>query len=109
MLILKDLRQISIMQALGFSQATISLQYIFKLVLVSGLGIIFGDMISVPIGEWLISFIWSFMGALEIKFIINPLEIYIYCPLILILSITIAGFMAIMQIKKSNIINLVVE
>ena len=103
MLIAKDSPQIAIMKGIGFSLKDIRVQYISRALLVLNVGIILGTVISNTVGQSLVSFIWSFMGASKISFIINPVEAYILYPLALMIIVSIATLLSTLSIKKSSI------
>ena len=103
MLIAKDSSQIAIMKGIGFSLKDIRVQYISRALLVLNVGIILGTVISNTVGQSLVSFIWSFMGASKIRFIINPVEAYILYPLALMIIVSIATLLSTLSIKKSSI------
>lgn len=109
MLITKHYSQIAIMKAIGFSLNNIRLQYLTRSLFVLNLGIIIGVITSGTIGQQIVSFIWSFMGAPEIKLIINPIEVYFYYPLLLIFIVTIITLLSTQSIKQINIRKLTSE
>ncbi|QQK78984.1 FtsX-like permease family protein [Salicibibacter cibi] len=109
MLIAKDDAQISIMKSIGFSFKDIRTQYVTRTLLVLGVGIIFGTIVANTVGQRVVSLLLSFMGASEISFVIDPIQAYILCPLLLMIVVTIATFMSIVSIKKSSIADLDAE
>lgn len=109
LLIAKDRRQIAIMKAIGFSFSDIRIQYLVRTLLVLNLGIFGGAMISNTVGQHMVSVMWSFMGASEIKFIIHPLQIYVLCPLIFMGIVSIAAIASIAMVKKATIQDMVIE
>lgn len=109
MLLAKDASQIAIMKSIGFSLKDIQLQYITRALFVMVIGIVLGTIISNTFGERLVSALWSSMGASQIEFVINPVEAYIICPFILILSVTATTLFSTLSIKQSNMTNLRVE
>ncbi|MEI2357325.1 ABC transporter permease [Mesobacillus zeae] len=100
MLIAKDAIQITIMKSLGFSNRDIQVQYITRSLLVLLIGIVFGTFIAGTLGQELVSLLGSFMGASNIKFVVNSLVSYILCPLLLIIAVTITTLINSMEIKK---------
>ena len=109
MLVAKDNYQIAVMKSMGFSVKDIRVQYLVKSLLVLNIAIILGTIFSNTIGQKLISFLWSFMGASQIKFVIDPIQAYILIPLILITVVTITTLMSIVSIKRSSIADMIVE
>lgn len=82
MLIRKDSERISVMQNIGFSVSHIRRQYQTAAIFVLTLGLLSGTIFSNTLGEKLVSFLWSFMGAARIQFIVDPLKAYIVLPLL---------------------------
>jgi len=109
MLVAKDYAQIAIMRSMGFSLRDIRVQYVVRSLLVLSVGIIIGTIVSNTIGQSMVGFLWSFMGASQIKFVINPLQAYILLPVMLIIIVTITTLISIMSIKKSSITKMIVE
>ncbi|MCK4258159.1 MAG: FtsX-like permease family protein [Halanaerobiales bacterium] len=109
MLIAKDNYQIAVMKSMGFSLKNIRVQYVMKSLLVLNIAIILGTIFSNTIGQKLVSFLWSFMGASQIEFVINHVQAYILIPLALIIVVTITTLISIVSIKKSSITDMIVE
>ena len=108
-LIAKNYAQIAMMKAIGFTLNNIRIQYLTRCLLVLNLGILLGAILSNTLGQSLVSALSSFMGAAEIKFIINPLQVYIFCPLALMCVVSITAFANIASIKKIDITNMIME
>jgi putative ABC transport system permease protein len=83
MLLSKDRERIAILRRLGFSLRHIRRQYITTALTVLTIGIAAGTLFSNTVGQRLVSVLWSFMGAAQISFVINPLQAYILLPLLL--------------------------
>jgi putative ABC transport system permease protein len=109
MLIAKQHSEIAIMRALGFTLKDIRIQYITRTLFVLNLGIIWGAILSNTVGQHLVSLMWSYMGACEIRLIINPWQVYILSPLLLICMVTVAALASIASIKEFNISKLIAE
>lgn len=106
MLIAKDYSQIAIMKSIGFSLCNIRVQYVTRALAVLLIGIVIGTVISNTAGQMLVSVLLSFMGASHIDFVINPLQAYLLCPLILLLAVTITTFICMSSIKRYSIIEM---
>lgn len=102
MLIAKDSSQIIIMKSLGFSYRNIQVQYITRAILISLIGIVLGTFMVGTLGEKLASGFASFMGASNIQFVINPAISYIFCPLSLVIAVTITTFISSMTMKNTG-------
>lgn len=109
MLISGDLRQIAIMKSLGFTLHDIRKQYLTKTLLTLAVGIVLGTFFANTMGESIVSFLWSFMGASQIRFVINPLMAYFIFPLILLVLVSITTLAGIRGIKETKITDLITE
>ncbi len=98
MILIKDGSQIVIMRALGFSRRDIGRQYLFRLLVVLGLGTIAGTLMANSAGQTLVSALWSLMGASRIRFVIDPVTAYVMVPAVLILLVVFTG----MKIMKDD-------
>ncbi|KGE16347.1 ABC transporter permease [Paenibacillus wynnii] len=109
MLVAKDYAQIAILKSIGFTLRDIRIKYVTMALLVLNIGIILGTIVSNTIGQKIVSIILSFFGASQIKFVIDPVQAYILCPLVLMLVVTITTLISIISIKKSSISEMIVE
>jgi putative ABC transport system permease protein len=109
MLIAKDYSQIAILKSIGFSLSDIRIQYVTRTLLILNLAIILGTIFSNTVGQSIVSGLLSFMGASKISFVIDPIQAYVFCPIILMIIVTITTLMSIVSIKKSSIAEMIVE
>lgn len=109
--LVKDVAQIAAMKAIGFTDFDIRKQYIYKIGLVSIIGIIAGTLISNTLGETISSGALSAMGLgiSKITFIINPWIAYVIVPLLLLVVVIGVTWISTKEIKKYNIISLINE
>jgi putative ABC transport system permease protein len=109
MLISKDASQIAIMRSLGFSLRNIRVQYLSRALVLLGLGIVLGTVFSNTLGQRLVSALWAFMGASQIRFVINPIQAYVVLPLLLMLAVSITTLISMANIRETNIAEMIVE
>lgn len=109
MLITKDSSQIAIMRSIGIGLKDIQKQYMTRSLIILNGGIILGTVISNTFGQSILSIVLSNLGASKIQFIINPIQAYVLCPLLLIVVVTITTFASIRSINKFNISDINVE
>jgi putative ABC transport system permease protein len=109
MLISKDASQIAIMRSMGFSLRNIRVQYLSRALLLLSLGIVLGTVFSNTLGQRLVSALWAFMGASQIKFVIAPFQAYVLLPLLLMLAVAITTLFSIKGIKETNIATMIME
>ncbi len=87
MLLSKDTTQIGIMRSIGLSVRNIKDQYLAGAMLVLVLGIILGVILSQYLGEFIVSMAMSSMGASKIVFVQKIWQIWIVCPVAMILLV----------------------
>lgn len=109
MLIARDTPQIAILKSLGTSLQDTRVQYITRALVVLNLGIILGAVIANTLGQYLVSAIWSRLGASNIQFVINPLQAYILCPLGLMIVVSLTTLISLASIRETGIAQLVAE
>lgn len=109
MLIARDSSQIAIMKSLGFPIQSIRIQYLTRSLILLVLGITLGTVFANTLGENMVSLLWSFMGASQIRFVINPVQAYFFLPLILMLTVSITTIISITGIKDTSIIEMITE
>ena len=109
MLIIKDTARIAIMKSLGFSVNSIRLQYLTTAIVLLGIGLIAGTLFSNTAGQDLVSFLGSFMGASQIRFIINGFFAYFLMPILLLLVVSVTTVLSIRGIKESSIATAIAE
>lgn len=87
MLLSKDMSQIAIMQSVGLTSKNVKHQYMAGTLMVLILGIILGVLASDYLGELLVSMAMSSMGAARIQFVHVAWQIWLLCPLALIVVV----------------------
>ncbi|MBA2657662.1 MAG: FtsX-like permease family protein [Tatlockia sp.] len=107
MLIYKQYRTIAIMKALGFSEQDLRIQFLIKILFVLCLGILFSLITVNTVGQWLVSIVWSFMGASDLRFIVDKLTIYLILPLIFMTIVSLATLISTAKIKNIKVANTV--
>ena len=103
MLLSKDKSEISVLRKIGLSVRNIRIQYIVRMTGVIIPGILFGSIAANTAGQKVTGFMWSFLGAAEIKFVIDPVKSYILCPVLLTAIVVITTLTATDSVKKSFI------
>lgn len=102
MLIGRDTTRIGIMRSLGFSLWSIRAQYLTMTLSLLVAGIAAGTVFSNTAGQRLVSIFWSFMGAAQIRFVIDPLKAYLLLPLLLVAAVSVTTVISISRIKQIN-------
>ncbi len=107
----KDLSDIAILKAIGFSEKDIKQQYMIKIGAVSLIGILAGIILTDILGEKFVNAALSIagLGIKKVELIVNPLIQYMICPLALMALILIVTWIVVKTIHKYNIISIINE
>ncbi|RLL48296.1 ABC transporter permease [Oceanobacillus piezotolerans] len=103
MLLAKDKYQVAVMKAFGFTNTDIQLQYITRSVFVSIIGIVIGTLLANTIGEKLAGLVISSFGASTFSFTVDPLDSYLFSPLMMIGATLFATVFTTWRTGKINI------
>jgi putative ABC transport system permease protein len=109
MLISKDSRRIAVMKSIGFSVRDLRLQYLTTSLLLLLIGFGGGTLFSNTLGQDLASFFWSFLGAAEIDFIIDPVLAYLVVPLLLMGTVAATTLATVGAIKEQTVAATIAE
>ena len=107
----KDLSEIAVLKAVGFSDHDLKQQYMIKIGCVSTTGILAGIILTAVLGEKIVNAGLSIagLGIKEVGFIINPVIQYILCPSFLLALMLLVTWPVVRTIKKYNIISIINE
>jgi putative ABC transport system permease protein len=107
----KDLSEIAVLKAVGFTEQDIKKQYMIKIGCVSIAGILVGTIFTDVLGEKIVNFALSLsgLGIKEVGLIVNPVLQYIMCPLLLLVLILLVTWIVMNTVKKYNIISIINE
>ncbi len=100
--------QIAILKAIGFKDSMIIKWHVYRFGLVAFSAVIIAAILSVPMTEFCITPIFSMMGATNIDYCIDPLQIFVLYPsIVLIMTIFVAWITALYTktIKSSETTN----
>ncbi|HEX3023004.1 MAG TPA: ABC transporter permease [Lachnospiraceae bacterium] len=107
----KDVAQIAAMKAIGFPNVDIRKQYLYKITMVSAVGIVAGTFFANVLGESMVSAAFRMMGIglTRVTFILNPMLVFILIPGFLLVVTAGMTWICTKQIRKYNIITLINE
>ncbi len=107
----KDLSEIAILKAIGFSESDIKQQYMIKIGCISIAGILAGIILTDVLGEKIINLALSVagLGIKKIELITNPIIQYILCPAFLLVLILLVTWIVVKTIEKYNIMSIINE
>jgi putative ABC transport system permease protein len=100
MLVTKDRYSISVLKSLGFTSASIRLQYIMRAAVVFICAIVAGTILANTLGEFVgLALITSF-GSSSFQFEINPFFAYLISPALLLCCVYAAAVLGASDIKR---------
>ncbi|MEA4845940.1 MAG: FtsX-like permease family protein [Clostridiaceae bacterium] len=107
----KDLSEIAVLKAIGFSGRDIKQQYMIKIGCVSITGILAGIILTDIAGEKIVNAALSVagLGIRKVELIADPVIEYMICPLFLLALILLVTWIVMGTIKKYNIISIINE
>lgn len=109
MLFIKDLSQIALLKAIGFSNKQIQLQYVITSSLILILSLVIGNFFALTAGDSLASLLLSTIGIAGVTFIHNPLLTLLLVPLSILTASLLATRVAISDLHHFNISQLIKE
>jgi putative ABC transport system permease protein len=103
MLITKEIPEIAIMKSLGFRNSTIKLWQICRIVIVLIVSIVVGTVLANTAGNSLSALIFKFLGTEQVRFVIEPLQVYLAVPLFMFVVTVIAVMSSLGRIRKTHV------
>jgi putative ABC transport system permease protein len=107
----KDLSEIAVLKAVGFSEHDIKKQYMIKIGCVSTAGILAGIILTDVLGEKIVNAVLSIagLGIKKVGLVVSPVIQYIMCPLLLLALMLLVTWTVVRTIRKYNIISIINE
>lgn len=107
----KDLSEIAVLKAVGFSEQDINKQYMIKIGWVSITGILAGIILTDVLGEKIVNAALGIagIGVSRVELIVSPVIGYVMCPLLMMTLILFVTWNVARTIKKYNIISIINE
>jgi len=107
----RDLPEIAVLKAVGFSEHDIRKQYLIKMGCVTATGIMAGIILTNVLGEKIVNLALSFagIGINKVNLISNPLVVYLISPLFLMVLILLTSRIVLRPIKKYSIVSIINE
>ena len=105
----KEQSAIAIKKAIGFSNDDLRIQLGIRILAIQIFGIGVGTILANNFGEAIFGLMLSGFGASKIKFLINPIKAYLFCPGIQILAVLIIVTVISRGVSKYHIRNQIIE
>lgn len=109
MLTAKEARELSILSFLGFSAKDLARQFIVRTLLVLAVGIVIGTLATATLGQSMVGLMFAGMGASRIRFVVQPLAVYLLCPLVLAAVVALTTLASTRTTRRAEIQSLVTE
>lgn len=103
LLISKEIQGIAIMKSLGFANGMIRLWQSLRILILLVASIVLGVFVANVLGESLIGILFKMFGITKLSFIIVPLQVYVWCPLLIVTVVLLAVYSSCGQIKKVHV------
>lgn len=96
--ITKERGQIAMLKSLGFSNGALIRWQTLRIGVIMLISTVIGALLSDPISQVSTALIFKMMGADSVKFVINPLEVFLFYPLIILAVTLFASVLATTQL-----------
>jgi putative ABC transport system permease protein len=103
MLITKEIPEIAVLKSIGFNTGEIRKWQAWRIMIVLIVSIILGTLIANLTGAFLVSGIFNFMGGTQIHLNIEPLQVYLVYPVVILMVTMASVLISLGQIRKTNI------
>ena len=103
LLITKEVQGIAIMKSLGFTNGLIKLWQSLRILILLVASIIVGVFIANVLGEKLVGVVFRMFGLTKFSMNIVPLQVYVWCPLLIVTVVLLAVYTSCGQIKKIQV------
>lgn len=105
----REHRAIAIKKAIGLTNADIRKQYGLRILLVQVLAIVTGTVLANTLGEVVLGWMLSSMGAAKIRLLIDPIDAYLFGPAVQLSVAIITLFFTTQVVRKYHIREQVME
>ncbi|WP_318614646.1 ABC transporter permease [Sporosarcina sp. YIM B06819] len=106
LLITKEVHGIAIMKSLGFTNGQIKLWQSLRILILLVSSIILGVFFANVFGEKLVGMLFRLFGLTKFDMDIVALQVYVWCPLLIVTVVLLAVYSSCGQIKKIHVWNM---
>lgn len=99
----KERGDIALLKSVGFASRSVKAWQVTRILLVLVAAIIVGTLLSNLTAPYIIGPIFAMMGANKIELVINPLEAYVFYPLLLLAVTGVSAFLCAGGVKKVDL------
>lgn len=99
-LLTKEKGEIGLLKCIGFNIKFLMHWQMLRMTMAAFIGIVIGTLLSTPMTAVSVGWIFKMMGMSSIKYTINPLEIYVVYPLIVLMTTIFAGVITSLSVRR---------
>lgn len=96
----KEKGEIGVLKAIGFGNGSLVIWQSLRIGIVLLMATILAVLLSTPLSQVSVAYVFKLMGAYHIDFEIKPLEVYVLYPLLVLVVTTATGMLASLQVRK---------
>lgn len=99
--IAKEQGEIALMKAIGTRNGKIYAYHSLRFLFVGIMAVVIGEIFAMPLTHLCIDPIFKMMGMeLSVDYIINPIEMYLIFPLVILVTTTVSAFLTSLYTRK---------
>ncbi|SES98051.1 ABC transporter permease [Paenibacillus sp. NFR01] len=106
LLIAKEVKGIAILKSLGFTNGNIRIWQSLRILILSAASVILGILAGNLLGARLAGMIFRVFGITKLNFVIDPVQVYVLCPLLIFAVVVLAVYSSSGQIRKIQVWNI---
>lgn len=99
-LLTKEKGEVGLLKAIGFRNISLIGWQVLRIVFILMGAIITGTLLSTPFSKITVGYVFQMMGAANIEFTVQPLEVYVFYPVLIFAATVIASFVAALAVRK---------
>jgi putative ABC transport system permease protein len=99
----KETGELAMLKSIGFRNMYLKSWQVIRIAIVLFISILLGIATSFALSDVTMGSIFKMMGASQIKLAVNPLEVYILYPAIILVATTLSALLSVFNISKISI------
>ena len=98
-LLTKEKGEIGLLKGIGFNIKSLMHWQMLRMTMAAFIGIVIGTLLSTPMTDLSVGWIFKIMGLSSIRYTINPLEVYVIYPFIVLLTTIFASVITSLSVR----------
>jgi len=103
MLITKEISEIAVLKSTGFKDKDIRKWQTARIAIILIISVMLGTLIANLTGDRLATIVFNMMGITQMKLLIEPLQVFVIYPIIILVVTMLAVLVSLGQVRKTNI------